>query len=132
MAKTLVSQSNLKTIVVREISALTTSYEPSEAINVQGANQLQLLASFTKGSSNGCKIKVEFSEDMVNWYQESSYALSEGGLSAIHYAIEREIENSCDIVIPIPLSSSFMRVSAMAIDIYTGTSLSITATISNI
>ena len=132
MAKTLVSQSNLKSILVRESSTLSTSYVQSEAINIQGANQLQLLGSFTKGSSSGCKLKIEFSEDLSTWYQESAYALSDGGSTADHFVVERQIEDSADIVIPIPLSSSFIRVSALANGSGTGTSLSIIATIANI
>jgi len=134
LAKTLVSQSNLRKINVRESSTLTTSYATSDIINVQGANQLQLLLSFTKGSSEGCRLKVEFSEDEMNWYQESAVALSETGdtRDAIHRPAFRKIEVSSNIVISIPLSVSFFRIGAAAITDGTGTSLSIMATIANI
>ena len=134
MAKTLVSQSNLRKINVRESSTLTTSYATSDVINVQGANQLQLLLSFTKGSSEGCRLKVEFSEDEMNWYQESAVALSETGdtRDAIHRSAFRKVESSSNIIVSIPLSASFFRISAAAITVGTGTSLSIMATIANI
>ena len=131
MAKTLVSQSNLRSINVRESSALTTSYVSSDSFNVQGANQLQLLVSFTKGSSEGCRLKVEFSEDGENWYQESAVAMSDTGdtRDAIHRSAFRKVESSSNIVVSIPLSASFFRISAAAITVGTGTSLSIMATI---
>jgi hypothetical protein len=134
LAKTLVSQSNLRSTNVRESSALTTSYIFSDSFNVQGANQLQLLVSFTKGSSEGCRLKVEFSEDGENWYQESAVAMSDTGdtRDAIHRPALRKVESSSDIVVSIPLSASFFRISAAAITVGTGTSLSIMATIANI
>ena len=134
MAKTLVSQSNLRSINVRESSALTTSYVSSDSFNVQGANQLQLLVSFTKGSSEGCRLKVDFSEDGENWYQESAVAMSDTGdtRDAIHRPAFRKVESSSNIIVSIPLSASFFRISAAAITVGTGTSLSIMATIANI
>ena len=134
MARTLISQSNIRRIVVRESSVLTVSYVPSDSFNAQGANQLQLLASFTKGSSDGCELIIEFSEDQVNWYQESALTMSESvdTKEVIHKPAIRKIESSSDIVISVPLSASFFRVSAAAITSGLDTLLSITATIANI
>ena len=131
MAKTLVSQSNIRLMSVREAAALTTSYVVSDSFNIQGANQLQLLVSFTKGDSNGCTLKIEFSEDETNWYQESECSVYETG-DITHKPALRRIESSSDIVISIPVSTSFFRVSAAAFTSGTGTSLSIVATIANI
>ena len=134
MARTLISQSNIRAIAVRESSALTVSHVPSDSFNVQGANQLQLLVSFTKGSSDGCELIIEFSEDQVNWYQESAIVTSESAdrKEVIHKPAIRKIETSSDIVISIPLSASFFRVSAAAITSGMDTLLSINATIANI
>lgn len=131
LAKTLVSQSNIRTIAIRESLELTTSYVTSERFNIQGSNQLQLLVSFSKGNSDGCRLKIEFSEDEANWYQESEYSVYETG-DVRHKPAFRKIESSSDIVISIPVSASFIRVSAAAIGSGTGTSLSIMATMANI
>jgi hypothetical protein len=131
MARTLVSQGNIKTKVIRQSAVLTTDFVASDGLNIQGANQLQLLVSFTKGTSSGCRLKVEFSEDAVNWYQESAYTLSES-IYAIHSGAYRDIQSSCNLVIPIPVSATFFRVSSMAIAMAGGTSLTIVATISSI
>ena len=131
MAKTLVSQSNIRTLIVREASELTTDYFPSNSLTIQGANQLQLLVSFTKGDSDGCRLKIEFSEDELTWYQESSYTLSEE-IYAIHKPAYRMIQESCNMVISVPISATFFRVSSKAITSFTDTSLSIIATIANI
>ena len=133
MAKTLVSQSNIKLITVREGSlALTTSYVASDSFNIQGANQLQLLVSFTKGDSDGCRLKIEFSEDKTNWYQESMVSEFPSVNDVKHTPITRKIEDSASFIISIPISASSLRVSAQAITSGTGTSLSIIATIASI
>jgi len=131
LAKTLVSQSNIRAIIVREASELTTDYAESSSLNIQGANQLQLLVSFTKGDSEGCRLRIEFSEDESEWYQESTYNLSEN-IYAIHTPAYREIQSSANIVISVPISATFFRVSAKAMVSFTSTSLSIMATIANI
>ena len=130
MARTLVSQSNIRRIVIRAAAALTTSYVTSDNFNIQGANQLQLLVSFTKGDSDGCRLKIEFSEDWSTWYQESVVEYLSG--DAIHEPLVRKIDNSANLVLSVPISASFFRVSGQAITSGTGTSLSVVATIANI
>ena len=130
LAKTLISQSNLKTIVVREAMALTTSYTVSDSINIQGANQLQLLVSFTKGSSDGCRLKIEFSEDKQTWYQESIVSFLSN--DAEHRPFVRKINDSANLIMSIPISASFLRISGQAVTSGTDTSLSVLATIANI
>ena len=131
MAKTLISQSNIKTIVVRAAAVLTTSYVASDALNIQGANQLQLLVSFTKGGSDGCRLKIEFSEDQSVWYQESVADLLATN-DAEHAPLVRKINDSANLIVSVPISASFLRVSGQAITSGTDTSLSILATIANI
>jgi len=117
---------------VRTAAALTTSYVASDPINIQGANQLQLLAAFTKGSSDGCRLKIEYSEDQSNWYQESMISEFPAGNDVIHSLVTRRIKDSGSYVLSIPVSASFFRVSAQAITSGSGTSLSIAAVVANI
>jgi hypothetical protein len=131
MAKTLVSQVNIRTVTVRATAALTTSYVSSDSFNIQGANQIQLLISFDKGDSDGCRLKIDFSEDETDWYQETTYTVEENG-DVIHKPVFRKLESTSNIVIPTPVSSSFFRVSSAAILTGSNTLLSIAATIANI
>jgi len=132
LAKTLVSQSNIRLITIREAAALTTSYVASDSFNVEGANQLQLLVSFTKGDSDGCRLKIEFSQDGTEWYQESMVSEFPSVNDVKHTPITRKITDSANLVISMPISASIFRTSAQAITSGTGTSLSIMATIANI
>lgn len=107
------------------------NYVASNSLNIQGANQLQLLVSFTKGDSAGCRLKIEFSENETEWYQESTYAVSEN-IYAIHKTAYREIQDTGKLIISVPISATFFRVGSIALTSSVGTSLSITATIANI
>ena len=131
MAKTLISQSNIEATVIRAAAALTTSYVASNTINVQGANQLQLLVSFTKGSSDGCRLKIEFSEDRSVWYQESVVDFLVTN-DAEHAPLTRKINDTANLIMSVPISASFLKVSSQAITSGTSTSLSILGTIANI
>ena len=132
MAKTLISQSNIKMITVREAASLTTSYVASDGFNIQGANQLQLLVSFIKGESDGCRLKIEFSEDGSTWYQESMISEFPGVNDVKHKPFTRKVEDSANLILSMPISASFFRISSQALTSGTNTSLSILATISNI
>lgn len=132
MAKTLISQSNIRITTVRESAPLTTSYVSSDSFNIQGANQLQLLVSFIKGESDGCRLKIEFSEDESTWYQESMVSEFPAANDVKHTPITRKVENSANLVLSLPISASFFRISVQAVMSGTDTSLSIIATIANI
>ena len=111
---------------------MTTSFVASEVMNIQGANQVQLLVSFTKGDSDGCRLKIEYSEDQTAWYQESM--VNEFPLSndVIHTVITRKIEEAGNYVLSIPVSSSYIRVGAQAINSGNNTSLSVKVAAANI
>jgi hypothetical protein len=116
---------------VRRASALEKSYVTSDSFDIRGANQLQLWVSFIKGKSGGCRLRIEFSEDGANWYQESEYSVDAIG-DVRHKPAYRNIQPSSNIIISIPISACFFRVSAASIGSGTGTSLSIMATAVNL
>ncbi len=132
MATSLLTQNNLVSKTIRMNSALTTSFVVSEIMNIQGANQVQLLVSFIKGDSNGCRLKIEYSVDQVNWYQESIYNENPLLDEITHNAVVRKIEETGNYVLSIPVSSCYMRVWAQAISSGSNTSLSIIATAASI
>ncbi len=90
-----------------------------------------MLVSFTKGSSDGCRLKIEFSEDESVWYQESVADLL-ATYDVEHAPLTRKINDSANLIVSVPISASFLRISSQAITSGTGTSLSILATIANI
>jgi hypothetical protein len=124
--------SNPRTIVVREAAPLTTSYVPSDSFYIEGANQLQLMVSFTKGEFNGCRLKIEYSEDEQNWFQETSVSVYGETNEAKHELVVRSIDSSANALISIPVWTRYFRVSAAAVDSGEDTSLSITAIAGNI
>ena len=131
LSTSLVAQNNLIAEVIRSASPLSVSFVTSSIMNIQGANQVQLLVSFVKGNSDGCRLKLEYSEDKVDWYQESMINEFIAN-DAKHALLTRVISNSGNYVISVPVSGSFFRVSAQAITSGTNTSLSILATKANI
>jgi hypothetical protein len=132
LATSLITQNNLVLKSLRESEALTTSYVTSEVMNIQGANQVQLLICFTKGDSTGCRIKIEFSEDRIIWYQESMVSEFPSENEVEHALVARRIKETGNYGISIPVSASYLKVNAQAIDSGDNTLLSIKATAANI
>lgn len=132
MATSLITQNNLVSKTIRTDSVLTTFFVASEIMNIQGANQVQLLISFTKGNSDGCRLKIEYSEDQAIWYQESMVDEFPLSNDVTHTMITRKIEETGNYVLSIPVSSSYIRVCAQAINSGNNTSLSIKVTAANI
>ena len=104
----------------------------SEIMNIQGANQVQLLVSFTAGESAGVLLKIEFSEDQTNWYQESM--VSEFPIASVveHTLVSRKVVATGNYGISIPVSASYIRVTALVLTDGEDAVISITATASNI
>ena len=132
MATSLITQNNLVSKILRQSSALTISVAETEVMNIQGANQVQLLISFIKGDSEGCRLKIEYSEDRVTWYQESMVSEFPSLNSVTHSMITRKIDDTGNYVLSIPVSSSYIKVSAQAISSGDNTLLSIKASAANI
>ena len=132
MATSLITQNNLILKTLRESDVLTTSFVDSDVINIQGANQVQLLVCFTKGDSTGCRLRVEFSEDQSTWYQESMVSEFPSTNDVKHTLVARRIDDTGNYAISIPVSASYLKVSVQAIDSEANTLLSIKATAANI
>ncbi len=132
MATSLLTQNNLISKSMRQLTELTTSFVTSEVMNIQGANQVQLLISFTKGDSAGCRLKIEYSENKSDWYQESAIDEFPSLYDMKHILITRIIEETGNYVISIPVSASYFRVSSQAITSGVDTLLGIVATAASI
>jgi len=94
-------------------------------IGLGSVNQLELWVDFTIGSSDGCQIKVEFSEDEVSWYQESITEPS--GDALVHSPLPRIIDQTAALIISIPVCAQCARVSVLAITDATSAEVGITA-----
>ena len=108
----------------RERGPLTTEFIASSSKFVQGMTQVCLLVDYTKGSSSLCEIKIEFSGDNVNWYQESVIPeLILFDSFPIHLPCIRKLIDIVRTIICIPICTRYMRVSARAVGSSDGTSL---------
>jgi len=132
LATSLITQNNLVLKSLCEPAVLTTSYVTSEIMNIQGANQVQLLICYTKGNSAGCRLKIEFSEDRSTWYQESMVDKFPTVYDVEHTLVTRKINETGNYTISIPVSASYIKVSAQAIDSGVDSLISIKATAANI
>jgi len=132
LATSLITQNNLVLKSLHVPVVLTTSYVTSEIMNIQGANQVQLLVCFTRGNSAGCRLRVDFSEDRLTWYQESMVSEFPSANDVEHSLVTRRIDETGNYAISIPVSASYMKVSFQAIDSGENSLLSIKATAANI
>lgn len=116
---------DVRSSTIRTAAVLTTAYVASSAIQVDDRNQLNLLVSFTVGSSAGCKIKIDVrGEDSSTWYQTQAASVSAAGLVTLTPA-EYTKTITDDFVIDLPVGYYEIRVSAKALTSGTGTSMSI-------
>lgn len=127
---------------IRPTAILTTSYVPATVIggdnqpansleNLWKNNQLILYVSFTKGSLTSGGIKIEFSNDGSNWYQETEddLAASTGIITEILQT--RIFTASGNYRIPVKITDQFIRVSAIGTGTTTSSSMQINAIIAN-
>lgn len=125
-------------IALRTSSILTTSFvacpviglEVGDRDQVELSSQLNLFVSFTKGSLTNVIIKVEFSLDGLNFFQESFEAISAGDSTVT--AGQRLLVASADVMIPVEFKASFIRVSAKGTGTVTDSLLSITGLVATI
>lgn len=116
---------DVRSSTIRSAAILTTGYVTGSAIQIDDRNQLNLLISYTKGSSTGCKIKVEVRyEDSTKWYRTQTASVDASGNVTLKDATYIRA-TSGNIVIDIPVSYYECRVSVLASGSGTGTSMSI-------
>jgi len=104
-------------VSIRDSAVLTTSYvactvigsETTNASQTNQYNQLILYVDFTIGSLTSAEIKVEFSPDATNYYQESSEKVDDG--TANLYVSEYTIDATGAFRIPIQCNDRYIKVS---------------------
>ena len=118
---------------VRTAAILTGTYVASpvnygdSGKDVKQVNQLVLLVDFTIGDLDSAEIKVEFSADGTNWYQEVVESATAGVIAV--YAAERSLASTGKYRIPVKIKDRFVRVSAKGTGTATSSSMAIGAVI---
>ena len=109
---------------VRDNAILTNSYVAGTVIeNVQFQDKMIVLADFTKGSLTSAEIKIEFSPDNNNWYQESVRTATGGSLA--ESLAEHTLSATGKYRIPIDIKDRYIRISAKGTGTLTGSSMKI-------
>ncbi len=113
---------------VRTAGILTTSYVAGTVLeDLQSQDKLVLLVDFTKDSLTTAEVKVEYSTDNTNWFQESAKTNSSGTISealALH-----QFSADGKYYVPLDMKARYARVSAKGTGTVTGSSMAITAII---
>jgi len=123
---------------IRAAAILTNSYVAADVIGLQGdtgstslkesvfeQGQLQLYVDFTKGSLTSGEVKVEFSPDGTNWYQETTIAIS-GGTQTVTVS-EYTTTSGGSFRLEVPIKDKFIRVSGKGTGTVTSSSMTIKA-----
>lgn len=123
-------------INVRDSAVLTTSYvaatlndpeDSSTKLELYDLNQLVLLVDFTIGSLTTAEIKIEFSPDGTDWYQEISTSTSSGTITVS--AAEYTFSATGKYRIAVPTIDRFIRISAKGTGTVTNSLMEIDAVI---
>ena len=125
---------------IREAAVLTTSYVTADEVLgeksspggsiVAEHNQLHLYIDFTLGSLTSSQVKVEFSIDNENWFQETTLSVS-SGTQTVNLS-EYEFTASGQYRVEIPIKDRYIRVSAKGTGTVTGSSMEIKAVTGNV
>lgn len=118
--------------VVRSAAILTNSYVAGTVLeNCQNYNAMSLNIAFTLGSLTDAQIKVEVSADGTNYYQLYSDSIS-GGVNSPAALVYKFTGNAACSTTPVNLSTKYIKISAIGTGTVTGSSLAITAILSEI
>lgn len=129
--------------VIRAAAILTAAYVAGTDISPSSINlnesifvydKLQLFVDFTIGSLTSTTLKIEFSDDGTNWYQETVEAIgtpSGGSVITTENLNTRTFIATGKYRISLDINNKWIRVSAIGTGTLTGSSLAITAILGN-
>lgn len=100
---------------VRNSAILTNGYVAGTVLNYTNANpalrnQLNVLVNFTKGLLTTAEVKIEYSSDGVNFFQDTFESIT-GGTSTLSLG-EYTISSTGNYIISIPIKAAYIRISA--------------------
>ncbi len=112
------------TWIVRAAAILTNAFVIGKLIeSVYGDNQLVLYLDFTIGSLDDAQIKIEYSKDRTDWYQESTETIS-GGVKTVT-PIVHKLTATGKPRLGLVGKDKYIRISAIGTGTVTGSSLKI-------
>lgn len=118
------SVSGSTSVAARAAAILTNGYVASSAIDVRAYTQAIFFLDFTKGSLTDLDVKVEFSPDGSDWYQET-FELIAADTSDETLGIHTYIATG-KYRLPVEVASEYIRISAVGNGTVTSSSLKIT------
>jgi len=120
---------NFKNETVRSAAILTNSYVAGTIIEgAQSFNQMFVQCDFTIGSLTDAQIKIEFSWDGTNYFQET-YSSVSSGISTESLGVHK-LSDDGKYTISVPIVAKYIKISAIGTGTATGSSLIINATLS--
>lgn len=117
--------------VIRSAAILTTSYVAGTDIEeVYDRNQLIILVDFTKGSLTSAELKIEFSPDGTNWFQETATSVTGGTIS--ESLAEHALTATGKYRISVPINDRKIRISVKGTGTVTSSSIAVKAIIGRV
>jgi hypothetical protein len=111
---------------VRAAAILTDAFVAGTTLEItEGYDQLVMLIDFTKGSLTSVEVKVEFSPDNTNFYQETFQAISSG--TATESLGVHTFTATGKYRVMIPILDRYIKISADGTGTLTDSSLAIDA-----
>lgn len=113
---------------IRESAVLTNDYVSEVAFSPLDnspalKNQIIFYIDFTKGSLTSAEIKIEFSHNGQDWYQETISSLTSGVDTLTNYI--RQITADGKYRVAVPIKDSQVRISVKGTGTVTGSEMSI-------
>lgn len=125
------SSLNYQSSLVRADAILTGTYVAGTVLEEEHEeNQLVLLVDFTKGSLTTAEIKVEFSPDNTNYYQETFQSITGG--TATESVGEHQLSATGAYRILVPIKDRYIKISAKGTGTVTASSMKITSIVGQV
>lgn len=109
---------------VRAAAILTTSYVAGTVVEANQQNQLIVLLDFTKGSLTTAELKIEFSDNNSDYYQETAGSVTAG--TENDTLVEHQFSATGKYRIPLDIKDRYIKISVKG----TGTVTSSSARVS--
>lgn len=114
--------------IVRASSQPTASYVAGTVIeHVHLRNQLMLYVDVTIGTATSVSVKIEFSDDNTNWYQETAEVIDATTGIITHTAVERRWTANAAQRVAIPTLDKYIKISTKGTGTLTTTTVGIKA-----
>lgn len=109
---------------VRSAAILTTSYVAGTVVDTQGDyNQAIINVAFTIGSLTSAQLKIEFSNDGTNYYQETNASVSAG--TTTETLAEHTWAATGNYRIPVPVLDRYIKISVKGTGTVTSSSCAV-------